>query len=360
MLVLAILIAATLAAPGASTAQTAQEGLEFFDTGPLRIREQFLLGQGFLAFEPTSADLLERGHWQVDLIQNVTNNWAKSDVVTDFLEARSSRSPVTLEELRALDSGEGRGLYFTDGELHRASLSVRYGLGRGLHLSVTVPVLSFRGGIGDSVVEEFHDAFGFGQSGRKGVPKGAFTTYLRDREGREVFRQREPSTGIGDLSLGLKARLPASEAWDLAVEGQIKLPTGDADDLYGSGSIDVGAQLLATRYFARSCIHAGLSVIYLGEAAVLGTGEQTVAAVMIGYEHGWGRNASVILQATASQSPFRQLGIQKLDDIAYLVDLGVKKGIGERWVAFVALSENLLTFGSTADVGLHWGLTWTR
>jgi hypothetical protein len=183
---------------------------------------------------------------------------------------------------------------------------------------------------------------------------------LRDRDGRETFRQGAPSARIGDLSLGLKARLPAPAAWQLALEGQLKLPTGEEEDLYGSGSVDAGVQLLATRYFARSCVHAGLSLTYLGEAEVLGIDEQGVGAAMLAYERAWGDSASVIVQATASQSPFRDLDIQKLDDVAYLVDLGVKKGIGERWVGFLALSENVLNFGSSADVGLHLGVTWTR
>lgn len=34
------------------------------DTGPLRIRDQFLLGMGFLGFDP--------GRWQVDVIATVT------------------------------------------------------------------------------------------------------------------------------------------------------------------------------------------------------------------------------------------------------------------------------------------------
>lgn len=61
-----------------------------------------------------------------------------------------------------------------------------------------------------------------------------------------MFREASPSGGLGDVSLGLKARLPSpSPSWQLAIEGQLELPTGDEDDLYGSGSVDLGAQLLS-------------------------------------------------------------------------------------------------------------------
>ena len=46
------------------------------DTGPLRIRDQFFLGMGFLAFDPVSADVLDKGEWQIDLIGTVTNDFA--------------------------------------------------------------------------------------------------------------------------------------------------------------------------------------------------------------------------------------------------------------------------------------------
>jgi len=49
------------------------------DTGPLRIRDQFQFGMGFLAFDPVSAVVLQKGEWQVDVISTLTNAWAQSD-----------------------------------------------------------------------------------------------------------------------------------------------------------------------------------------------------------------------------------------------------------------------------------------
>ncbi|MBZ0112056.1 MAG: DUF3187 family protein [Thermoanaerobaculia bacterium] len=354
-------MAALTCFPATAQESPQKEGLRFFDTGPLRIREQFLLGQGFLAFEPTSADVLDRGRWQFDLVQNVTNTWVQSEAVENYLAPRDARGTLTLEELRAIDPEGELGLYHADGELHRSSLSIRRGLGKGLQLSLTIPVLDFQGGLADSTIEGFHDTFGLGQSGRKGIPRDRYRIYLRDPSGQELFREGGPSVGIGDISLGLKARLPApSPSWQLAIEGQVKLPTGNEEDLYGSGAVDVGTQLLATRYYGRSCLHAGVGAIYLGANETLFTGDQVVLSAMIGWERAWGKTTSIIIQGTASQSPFRDLEIGQLKDVAYLIDIGVKKGFGQRWVTFMALSENLVNYGSSADVGLHFGLTLTR
>lgn len=334
------------------------EGLAFLDTGPLRIRDQLLIGMEFLSFEPESADVLEQGQWQVDIVQSATNTWVRSSSVERFLEDRDERAPLTLEELRSIDpEGTDRGLYHVDGELHRTSLAVRRGIGRGLQVSVTIPALDLAGGFADSTIEGFHDTFGFGQAGRRGTFRDDYLVYVRDAEGNEVYRPEAPGFGLSDVSLGIKARLRAPSAWRLAIAGTVKLPTGDEDDLTGSGSVDVGVQLLGTRYFRRSCIHTAVAVGRLGESQLLS--DQTVLSAMLGYEHAIGRKASFVAQATISQSPFGDLDIGQLDEIAYLVDLGVKRGLTEKTVLFAALSENVVNLGSSIDVGLHVGITRT-
>lgn len=337
-----------------------QEGLGFLDTGPLRIREQFLLGSAFLAFEPTSADVLGAGQWQVDLTNSGTNTWVMSGSVEEVLNARDDRAPLTLEELRAIEPDGGEGLYFADGELYRSSVSIRRGLGKGLQLSVMIPVLNFQGGFADSLIEGFHDDTGFEQAGRTGMPRDSYTVYVRDPEGNEVFRNADPGPGLGDLALSLKGRIPVEDpSWRMSVEGTVKLPTGDEEDLYGTGSADVGAAFHVTKYFARSCLHGSIGGIRLGEAEVYHLDSQTQLFAMLGYEHAIGHTASWLIEVTASQSPFEDLNVAGLNDVQFLTDLGVKKGFGENTVLFFALSENFLTFGSTADVGLHLGLTQT-
>ena len=337
-----------------------QEGLNFFDTGPLRVREQFLLSQGFLAFDPAAGDVLNKGRWQIDLVQSGTNTWVKSDSVEDVLEARDSRAPLPLEQLRAIEPVSGEGIYFADGELYRTSVAVRVGVGNGIQLGLTVPVLNFQGGFGDDLIEEFHSSTGFSQAGRLGLPRDGYTVYIRDPEGNELFRDRDPGTGLGDITLSLKGRIPvASDRWKLSLEGLAKLDTGDDRDLYASGNEDYGAQVHLTRYFAHSCIHGSAGVIRLGDSEVFHLDEQTLLSGMLGYERALGSALSVIVQATVSQSPFEDLNIEGLDELAFLVDFGVKKGFNEHLVGFVAMSENFLTFGSSADFGLHLGLTHT-
>lgn len=338
-----------------------QEGLGFLDTGPLRIREQFLLSQGFLAFDPVSADVLAKGQWQIDAVFSATNTWSLSASVEEFLDAREQAAPLTVEQLRSIEPFDGQdGIYFSDGELYRTSVAVRVGLGKGIQLGLTVPVINFQGGFGDELIEEFHDSTGFGQAGRLGVPQDNYQVYLRDPEGNEIIRNQDPGTGIGDVTLSLKGRVPIPEGrWRLSLEGLLKLSTGDEEDLYSSGNEDYATQVHVTRYFDRSCIHASFGVLQLGSSEVFNTDEQTLLSGMIGYEHALGRWSSVIAQVSAFESPFQDLEIEELEDVNFLVDVGIKRGFSEHLVGFLAFTENFSTFGASGDFGLHLGLTQT-
>lgn len=339
-----------------------REGLEFLDTGPIRVREQFLIGMGYFAFDPASADVLDRGVLRIDAVQSDTNTFARSSSVTRLLESRDQRSGVDLPGLRAIrPARNGSGVYFIDGEVTRTSVAMRRGFGHGIEVSVTAPLLRFDGGDLDGVVENFHRAFGVAQGGRTGAPRNEYIVYLRDVAGREVFRNAPSGRHLGDIALGVKVKVPiASDQWKVAVENVVELPTGSEQKLYSAGGTDYGSQLLVTRYFDRSCLHGAIGVVRAAKSDVFGTKQQTLGSAMFGYEHAVGRRSSAVAQLTASQSPFRSLRIDGLSTNAYLIDVGLKHAITAHTVAFAAVSENLASYGSSADIGLHVGVTWTK
>lgn len=328
------------------------------DTGPLRIRDQFLLGMGFLAFDPVSADVLAPGEWQLDAIATVTNTFAHSQPVEDVLEVRS-RQRLGVDELRALADRNGGSIHHADGELYRFAIAARRGIGRDLQVEVVLPLLSFQGGVLDGTIESFHDSFGFGQAGRRGQRRGEVQAFVASG-GRELAVDELTSLGLGDLVVGVKRRLRTTRSsTELALEGLLKLPTGDSVGLTGTGSVDAGAQLLATRYFARSCLHAALGVLALGPWDELEIGSQTALSGMAAWEIGWGPSRTLLLQATVSQTPFRDLGLDELSAVSTQLTLGAKQVVPGGRVLFVGITENLASFNNTADIGLHLGLTST-
>lgn len=328
------------------------------DTGPLRIRDQFLAGLGYLAFDPVSADLLAAGELQVDLVLTLSNTFAHSTSVESFLTARESRADLTLGALRALAAAEPGGLFHLDGEHARWALAVRRGIGHGLQLELVVPVIHLGGGFLDPTIEGFHDTFSLGQAGRLGAPRDRFTAYLQSGQ-REVLLDRGPGTSLGDVVVGLRRDLHRSgttSPFELAAEALLKLPTGDADRLSGSGSPDFGVQVLATRYFRRSCLHLAIGAVRLGRHDRFELDAQTLGSGMLAWEVSVGPKTSALLQATVSQSPFTQLDIDELGTASTQLTIGLKHVVGTS-VVFLGITENVVNFNNTADIGLHFGVT---
>lgn len=354
IVVLGLLLAATTAIPAG-----AEIDRYLIDTGPLRIRDQFLPGLGYLGFDPVAADILDLGEWQVDLVVTSSNTFAHSAEIERALEAKPDRSGLGLAELRAIQPEDsGGGLFYLDGEHTRWAVAARRGIGHGVQVEVVIPVIQIGGGFLDSTIEGFHDTFSLGQAGRLGVPRDELGAYVRTGE-REVYLDRAPGTALGDIVIGVRYDLRRSHptlGLELALEGLAKLPTGDVDHLTGSGSADFGAQLLGTQYLRGSCLHFSLGVAHLGRHELFSLDAQTILSGMLAWEIALGRKTTGLVQATVSQSPFKDLGSDELSSASTQLTVGVKRAFGKN-VLFLGVTENLVNFNNTSDIGLHVGVT---
>lgn len=335
------------------------EPIAFEDLGPLRIRDQFALSMGFLAFDPESADVLAPGRWQIDLIVTGTNTFAKSRTIEAEIETGGGREPVTREFLEGVVENSGQAAFYLDGEFYRSVLAIRRGIGRRTQVGVAIQLLDFGGGWMDSSIEEFHDLFGLGQAGRLGVTRGEVGAFVSDGVTTTLYSERNPGVGLGDLTVNVKRGLEwTGSKWNISSELVVKAPTGRESDLYSSGSWDAGVQLLVSRYWEKSCIHASAGVAYLGDSETLGTDSQVIPSVMVGYEHGiFNTRNSAVIQATISESPFASMDLPELGTTSIQASLGLKCSLNPSNVIFIALTENIAHFDNTADIGLH--LAWT-
>lgn len=355
------LATALLLAVSSLITSTAEADIDRYliDTGPLRVRDQFLPGLGYLAFDPVAADILDDGAWQVDAVFTISNTFAHSDAVDRLLESRSRREAVSLEALRTLSTdGADNTAFYLDGEHARWALALRRGIGHGLQVEFVLPVIHFGGGRLDSAIEGFHDAFSFGQAGRLGVHRNAFTAYLRSPR-RETYVTVAPGTTLGDAVVGVRSDLwhgQSDSGIELALEFLAKLPTGDIHALTSSGSTDVGVQMIGTRYFRNGCLHFSVGTARLGPHRLLGLDAQTLLSGMLAWEFGLGAHTTALLQATISQSPFEALRSQEIRKVSTQLTVGVKRSIGPN-VLFAGLTENLANFNNSADIGLHIGVT---
>lgn len=142
----------------------------------------------------------------------------------------------------------------------------------------------------------------------------------------------------------------------MAVAGAVELPVGNASVFAGSGSVDAGMQMIISRDFARSAIHASLGFVRLGADRPLGTPAQIVMSHTIAVAHALGDRSAAIAQITISESPFRHLGLDELTRRSNQLSIGMQHQFG-RAVVYAAFIENVLNYENSADAAIAWGVT---
>lgn len=329
------------------------------ELGPIRVRDQFLLGAGFLRFDPASAKPLARGEWKLEASWTTTNTWASSGAVELALEARDRRQPVTPEFLSDLADQRFDGtLVYADGEVSKLALGMSRGFAGGVEVGLTVPVLHFGGGVLDGPIEAFHDIFGLGQAGRDRAEKDKFLAFVRTPRG-ELWSTESPGTVLGDLILSSKVRIPTrASRWRLALEGSLKLPTADDEPLVTSGEIDGGLQILWSREWRLWSVHGSTGVLFLGASEGLGIDSQSRWTGLIAVERAIGWRSSLVLQVVLSESPFEQLNTSRIDAEIFESTLGYKLATTEKTTLTFAVTENFVNHTNSGDLSLHVG--WSR
>lgn len=127
-----------------------------------------------------------------------------------------------------------------DGENFALELNVAHVISNGVELGLTLPIVGYSGGFLDSVINDFHHAFGFPEGDRRQFDNDQIHYFYR-RDGLVLLEQSQHQSGFGDLRLHAGVGV---EAWSnsrrhVSLWGQIKLPTGDSNRLLGSGSFDL-------------------------------------------------------------------------------------------------------------------------
>ena len=354
-----------LAAAGSAVAQDHR-------FGPLPVAEAWLgSGSGFLSL-PVEAPAMgeaEAGRWQVTASLGLSSFWLRSPSVSEVIEARRYRGPVTAGELDRIAPWPGfEGIYFADAEYHRLTVDTRRRFGRRLELGLKAGVVNADGGVIDPLIEGFHDFFGFRQSGRPQTLENGYALYFR-RDGPGGYGERlrftrfeQAGLGLGETIVSLKSGLgPESGAWRQAVQVQLKLPTADDDGFQGTGSVDAAVQYLVSRPWRRWTLYANASFTRLGSHDLLTLKPQNIVTVAIAGERPLDSKTSLVVQFRHQQSPFRQLNLSILGVTATLIDIGWTRSLESapgkpRRSAYFSLTNNTFKYGSAVDVSLQAGI----
>lgn len=349
-------LAVVLLFAGAAFAQDAETHDALLD--PLPIRDQFLLGNGFYSFEPEGAHVLETGEWRAEIHHADANTFSKSNWISLSL---SAAQPATRE--RAIDLLTNPrfqlrdSVFLVDGETHRVTIGLHRGMGEHLELGIDIPVTTIGGGWSDAIVEAVHHDLRIGNAERNDLAQNIETVYVR-APGVLYVRDRSAGYAIGDVALTGKYELSRLEddKLSVAVTGSVELPTGQAATLDGSGSVDAGARLIASRELAGGRLAASFGVLRLGASSTLGLRSQLLITDTVGYSHGVTNATALVGQITISETPFRQYNLPELNRRSYQLSVGAQHAM-HGFIVHGAFIENVLTFENSADAGLQWGIS---
>lgn len=346
----------------ADPAPKARESREWSHTGLLRARDLSPFGLLRLDMLPAHTADAEAGTWTFEVQYAYQNTFVLSDNVRSYLETRNvgrrPLRPADAEAMLALPSDA----FYIDGEVGLADLIVQRRLNPYWSTYLTLPYIRYGEGAFDSIIESFHDTFGFSQQGRDLVARDQFQLVYRVGDVRFAQLNREPNGGFGDPVIGIRYSLPEPRyGWDVVAELAAKIAVDGERFLLSTGNNDYGMQVTVQRRLGSSGRHAvylsGSAVYYDGGPEVPGDESEIIPTLIAGYSFGVTPRTSVILQAYASRSVIQHSTVDELTDNKYQLSLGLQSRTRNvLWSA--AFTENISNFSNTPDITLQLGLAY--
>lgn len=326
--------------------------------GPLRIRDMGPFRILRLDLMPDHAVAPTPGRWAVELHMSHSNTFAMDEDVYDYLKARGRRGEINAEDVQNIQALSDNAFLF-DGALGYFQLNAHYGLSDRWSAYAALPVIYYGGGFLDSSIEHFHEQFGFDTFGREYISRNDFQALaIINGETFTLFDRPSPG-GVGDPVLGLRYWHPLSRNSALTFEVAHKFAVQDTGRALSSGASDTGVQLSWQTRRDANAFYISAGVVRAGRAEPFPARvRRTVPALNLAWEHRLGDGVNMVMQLNASRSVFRDGGADpELTGEAYQASIGLRHRV-EQVVWSFALTENLVNFNNTADLGFHVGFAW--
>ena len=269
------------------------------------------------------------------------------------------KAGVQLEAANTFTSSDSsQEAIFLDGETYRATVLMTYGVSDKFELSVEVPYLSQDGGQLDSLIEDWHDFWGFPNGDRDKFPQDQLSYNYRDQTDVLVSLQ-DSESGMGDISLLMGYQLAANEQTEWALRGGVKLATGDADKLTGSESTDVHLGLYVSRQglfeLPSLYAHANAGVLWMDDGEVA----QERREDWVGYGStsvSWMVNRVFSLKAQVDfHTAFYDSALEEIGDFTAQLVFGSSIRAGKNTVFDISMSEDIVV-NASPDVVFQLGL----
>lgn len=256
--------------------------------------------------------------------------------------------------VRAQRDGEN---LLLDGESQRYELGVRRGIGANWELGVTVPWISYNGGVLDNFIEDWHRLWGLPNGGRPDYPTHQLN-FMYQRDGRTELDMHAAESGFGDVQVSAAYQLFNAGQDAVALSAQINLPTGDADKLTGSGAASAGFALAAThsRWLDLPLTVTGnAGALWLPRGDVLAD-QQKQAAWFASGEINWAVAQDWRLKAQLqAHSALYDSALRTLGSTSAQLLLGGSVRLSQRWLLDAGVGEDIAV-DTAPDVTLQLAL----
>ena len=329
---------------------------EFY--GPLRNRDMGPVGFSRLHMLPDHAVAPKDGRWGFELHFSHSNTFAMDEETLDYLEARGGRQSLTAQDVQNIQALPGD-TYLFDGAVNLTQFTVHYGVTDRWSVYASLPYYKLDGGGLDRVIENFHDTFGFDAFGRDFLPRNQVNAVV-SLAGQEIVLLDAPAlSGTGDPVFGVRYHHRIDEDDAISVELAHKRVIQDPKFFRTTGSDDTGLQVSWHHFQGNLATYVNGSIVRIGSANPFPRNTRHVLPkINVAWEYRMTPRSNLVFQLNGQKSLFRNGADPEVSANVYQASLGVRQRYG-RLVWSYALTENLVNFNNTADLGFHIGLAWT-
>ena len=255
----------------------------------------------------------------------------------------------------ALAQRAGTEQLIVDAEIRELRVTIGRSWPSGFAAQLEIPYRYTGGGVLDSAIDSWHDAFGLPEGARASMPQDRIRiAYARGST--VLFNVQSSTDGVGDIALDVGRSLYSGTSAAAALWLSIKLPTGDADRLTGSGATDVSLAIAGERRLGENWSAFGqASVTRLGEGERFADQQQDIVwsgLAGIGWR-AW-RGLELKAQLDVHTAVFDEADLDFLGDALVLTVGGAYRFVSG-WQLDIAVSEDIAV-GSAADVVFVFGL----
>ena len=249
-----------------------------------------------------------------------------------------------------------------DGETTRFALTLGYGLAENFDISIEVPYLWHQSGSLDSLIDEWHDIFGFPGGSRQSRERDRLEFLYADSQSIPVGLT-DNTDGIGDIRLMAGWQLSRTENRRTALRFGIKLPTGDSNDFLGSGGTDLSIGIASDIDGLLGNAKLGgfyrANITYLGEPDVLADRyNDLVGQLSFGLSYSMHTHVDLTLQSRLRSAVYDS-EIESLGELSMSLNFGATFHVSDRHHLMISVGEDVNP-GTVPDVSFQIAFKYIR